>query len=107
MMRRPPRSTLFPYTTLFRSHGPLALHALEARRHAVERLRNGTKLTRPDLRERLGRPPASDTQGRTRHRRERPREILGDEPGAGERQRDEREAPAEPLQAEGRLEALR
>src|SRR5688572_32602322 len=23
MIRRPPRSTLFPYTTLFRSHGPL------------------------------------------------------------------------------------
>src|SRR5438876_6220230 len=23
MMRRPPRSTLFPYTTLFRSHQPL------------------------------------------------------------------------------------
>src|SRR3989441_12058417 len=25
MIRRPPRSTLFPYTTLFRSHGALAL----------------------------------------------------------------------------------
>src|SRR3712207_8410344 len=25
MMRRPPRSTLFPYTTLFRSHGLAAL----------------------------------------------------------------------------------
>src|SRR2546422_11533204 len=25
MIRRPPRSTLFPYTTLFRSHVPLAL----------------------------------------------------------------------------------
>src|SRR5260221_14416162 len=25
MIRRPPRSTLFPYTTLFRSHGPIAL----------------------------------------------------------------------------------
>src|SRR2546430_12109176 len=25
MIRRPPRSTLFPYTTLFRSHQPLAL----------------------------------------------------------------------------------
>src|SRR2546428_5173879 len=24
MIRRPPRSTLFPYTTLFRSHGPAA-----------------------------------------------------------------------------------
>src|SRR5438105_5975107 len=25
MIRRPPRSTLFPYTTLFRSHGPRRL----------------------------------------------------------------------------------
>src|SRR3712207_7797669 len=29
MIRRPPRSTLFPYTTLFRSHGEeVALHLL-------------------------------------------------------------------------------
>src|SRR3712207_8106512 len=28
MIRRPPRSTLFPYTTLFRSHGRFALAAL-------------------------------------------------------------------------------
>src|SRR5256885_6834547 len=26
MIRRPPRSTLFPYTTLFRSYDPLAAH---------------------------------------------------------------------------------
>src|SRR2546430_10410144 len=26
MIRRPPRSTLFPYTTLFRSHAAAALH---------------------------------------------------------------------------------
>src|SRR2546425_3621099 len=26
MIRRPPRSTLFPYTTLFRSHGPCEYH---------------------------------------------------------------------------------
>src|SRR2546427_8497675 len=31
MIRRPPRSTLFPYTTLFRSH------QREKRRHALER----------------------------------------------------------------------
>src|SRR3712207_9478298 len=31
MIRRPPRSTLFPYTTLFRSRNPVQLHAfLEA-----------------------------------------------------------------------------
>src|SRR3712207_7324911 len=29
MIRRPPRSTLFPYTTLFRSEGPTLLHHLE------------------------------------------------------------------------------
>src|SRR5256886_14417101 len=28
MIRRPPRSTLFPYTTLFRSHPPRFLHAV-------------------------------------------------------------------------------
>src|SRR2546426_7174287 len=29
MIRRPPRSTLFPYTTLFRSHPTGAMHARE------------------------------------------------------------------------------
>src|SRR3712207_8326182 len=33
MIRRPPRSTLFPYTTLFRSVG---LHAVPLEAHAVE-----------------------------------------------------------------------
>src|SRR5256885_9048427 len=35
MIRRPPRSTLFPYTTLFRSGGTVADHAmlLEEGRH--------------------------------------------------------------------------
>src|SRR2546430_9813244 len=36
MIRRPPRSTLFPYTTLFRSHG-----ASPAERHAAPKLRAG------------------------------------------------------------------
>src|SRR5258708_32059508 len=31
MIRRPPRSTLFPYTTLFRSHQPLAVFAARLR----------------------------------------------------------------------------
>src|SRR3712207_7299594 len=31
MIRRPPRSTLFPYTTLFRSHRPE--HGVQRRRH--------------------------------------------------------------------------
>src|SRR2546426_12717108 len=29
MIRRPPRSTLFPYTTLFRSRAPQQVHPLE------------------------------------------------------------------------------
>src|SRR2546425_9722335 len=33
MIRRPPRSTLFPYTTLFRSHPP---RGVVARRHPLE-----------------------------------------------------------------------
>src|SRR5438309_3316123 len=33
MIRRPPRSTLFPYTTLFRSHGGIGF---VVRRHVVE-----------------------------------------------------------------------
>src|SRR5260221_10834901 len=41
MIRRPPRSTLFPYTTLFRSHGDgRAAHELEGggpRAHAAQR----------------------------------------------------------------------
>src|SRR5256885_5728111 len=41
MIRRPPRSTLFPYTTLFRSHlycsGSFALGGLFLGKHYVER----------------------------------------------------------------------
>src|SRR2546426_12297367 len=36
MIRRPPRSTLFPYTTLFRSLGPVALDELSVAR-VIER----------------------------------------------------------------------
>src|SRR2546426_2462945 len=48
MIRRPPRSTLFPYTTLFRSRGPCRRRepaALEARR---ERLRLRPQLVAGD-----------------------------------------------------------
>src|SRR6266705_5143141 len=41
MIRRPPRSTLFPYTTLFRSRGgPAATPAPPARRARAPRLRS-------------------------------------------------------------------
>src|SRR2546422_8298977 len=36
MIRRPPRSTLFPYTTLFRSHGEV-----QRPRRVVARIRHG------------------------------------------------------------------
>src|SRR5258708_23144707 len=41
MIRRPPRSTLFPYTTLFRSHDHRGCHRQRGRfhEHRVEELR--------------------------------------------------------------------
>src|SRR5690349_24227531 len=59
MIRRPPRSTLFPYTTLFRSHvrrtsavrAPGAARARAAARVAAAAragLRRGGRLRRPD-----------------------------------------------------------
>src|SRR2546430_8926797 len=63
MIRRPPRSTLFPYTTLFRSSDDgCAKRVGEARRS--ERLEQVLPAQRAD----------SDIQ---RHRRERQREPLG------------------------------
>src|SRR3712207_7439882 len=42
MIRRPPRSTLFPYTTLFRSHGSiLVLHGRVVRRADCRAVRCG------------------------------------------------------------------
>src|SRR3712207_8473134 len=35
MIRRPPRSTLFPYTTLFRSHGQHRLEGIDASEHVA------------------------------------------------------------------------
>src|SRR3989441_5078603 len=57
MIRRPPRSTLFPYTTLFRSIGsfgaafePTAVTAQvdEPRRRNIERNHTGTHLVRSE-----------------------------------------------------------
>src|SRR2546426_3709052 len=47
MIRRPPRSTLFPYTTLFRSVGPEREGRLtNARNHEEERARDGERRDR-------------------------------------------------------------
>src|SRR5256886_13466065 len=48
MIRRPPRSTLFPYTTLFRSHR--RREAVDAS-NTVLHLEDGTNLTDVDVRE--------------------------------------------------------
>src|SRR2546430_12437212 len=49
MIRRPPRSTLFPYTTLFRSLGELAPLLLEERAHAAARLEARTHARGPEV----------------------------------------------------------
>src|SRR5690348_17998542 len=41
MIRRPPRSTLFPYTTLFRSHDPLGLAHLPRQQAPDQQLADG------------------------------------------------------------------
>src|SRR3989441_10753429 len=52
MIRRPPRSTLFPYTTLFRS--PFGPRHPESRRHDQPGRRVGRRLTPPDRTARQG-----------------------------------------------------
>src|SRR5256885_10201688 len=50
MIRRPPRSTLFPYTTLFRSQTALPkVFRGEARRHSAPMHRQPAHLHRPRL----------------------------------------------------------
>src|SRR5687768_17994187 len=61
MIRRPPRSTLFPYTTLFRS-------GIDER-HRAHRTQGPTKPTscsRPGARNRSRRPPSSSTSASSR-----------------------------------------
>src|SRR5258707_3562168 len=56
MIRRPPRSTLFPYTTLFRSP-PNAYFRRPILRHIRKKSRNEKKFCSQSIR-RLSRPPA-------------------------------------------------
>src|SRR5256885_8299180 len=67
MIRRPPRSTLFPYTTLFRSraHADLGGRLRRERRHAAQ----GPRLSHPGA-------ALSRGVGQRAHRR-RPRELYG------------------------------
>src|SRR3712207_8954275 len=50
MIRRPPRSTLFPYTTLFRSQAalPPSPHTMNVQRSVTRRARNGMKAVLPN-----------------------------------------------------------
>src|SRR2546425_3581655 len=54
MIRRPPRSTLFPYTTLFRSpdHGAIRRARPDARAPAVRRHARRSSSARPERHER-------------------------------------------------------
>src|SRR3712207_6865531 len=76
MIRRPPRSTLFPYTTLFRSlrrgrvepRGRRRVHARRVRKgvlRCADRGRSGNTLPRPRLPD-----PAEETAPRDRDRSE-------------------------------------
>src|SRR2546427_1107110 len=49
MIRRPPRSTLFPYTTLFRSRRELTAVVHEAGRGNVRHRGGWNKISTPDL----------------------------------------------------------
>src|SRR3712207_7058698 len=48
MIRRPPRSTLFPYTTLFRSQGHSSGQAARGRRGRAHSRERPTRLRDPD-----------------------------------------------------------
>src|SRR5690348_17886066 len=48
-MRRPPRSTLFPYTTLFRSHGEVTAEFLQAIFFPNSPLHDGAVIIRGNL----------------------------------------------------------
>src|SRR3712207_7028125 len=54
MIRRPPRSTLFPYTTLFRSQPRRKRHRVLARGHPGGRVRAPARGPRRDRRPRSG-----------------------------------------------------
>src|SRR2546429_6273860 len=62
MIRRPPRSTLFPYTTLFRSHNAPAHNARARMRHRLGTARQAPLLmsARPAALPSAPRPPRSE-----------------------------------------------
>src|SRR3712207_7731998 len=66
MIRRPPRSTLFPYTTLFRSEGGIEDHPEHPDTHEEHEHRRGGEHPAPEERERddrLGSPELDRDKG--------------------------------------------
>src|SRR2546422_8838712 len=69
MIRRPPRSTLFPYTTLFRSHAHdlvFALVHLEAQKRGENAVEQTEGVREPDLAEELDALVPADSERRRR-----------------------------------------
>src|SRR5688572_33202926 len=64
MIRRPPRSTLFPYTTLFRSHGGLTSHAAVVARGMGTPCVTGCEALHVDVRKKIARLPGHELQDR-------------------------------------------
>src|SRR5256885_7101570 len=64
MIRRPPRSTLFPYTTLSRSLERLSLELAELRRHYTDNYPDVARLQREiaDLKRQLAAAPPKPAQ---------------------------------------------
>src|SRR5256886_16116332 len=90
MIRRPPRSTLFPYTTLFRSHDPEAtlagalvflddLGTGDVRGHEIGRELDARELEVERLRHRLDHEGLGEAR-HTQQQRAAPREHGGAEP---------------------------
>src|SRR2546430_11946842 len=77
MIRRPPRSTLFPYTTLFRSHHDARdrEHLLLAPRERLARLIQSLTQGR-EVVEHLVEPPAAERRRTVGHGREAQLEVL-------------------------------
>src|SRR2546426_8300579 len=79
MIRRPPRSTLFPYTTLFRSPQAGRASAGPSRRRSVEGMallasRIAARIARPETRESAGKRCSAAEQLREQCRRGRSEE---------------------------------
>src|SRR3712207_8123067 len=73
MIRRPPRSTLFPYTTLFRSGAPVAAHLPRDRGAALVAAGAARGLRPRGRRGRRGALPGDGVRGRRDPRRPRGR----------------------------------